>query len=330
MKRKFVLFVSAMICAVCPGCLENEELQQTRTPVGKLTISVGGAGSNVSKASGTAGESDEDRIGSVQIFLFAEDGRIEAESYSRSSEVSIVSTMGRKTLGVVVNCDEIGDISELTELDSKITRLKDNAADSFVMYRTVPVEMDAEQKTVEVQVRRLVSKIVVNKISNRMELAPYRSSPVLIKGIYLINVAGEASMDGLALPGTWLNRQGKENEENSLYAEFPSSLSIAFNGDDTSGHCFYCYPNPTDGDSSDPVWSVRHTRLVIEAVLDGKTCYYPATLPVLESNKVYTVNEFVLTRPGTDRPDEECAVGDMEFSLSVEPWGNEYMDNVTI
>ena len=329
--KKIVLTVSAIICAVCTGCLKQEKSGYEENNVkGALTINVEGAVQNTSKSSGTALQSDEDRVGSVQIFLFSEDGKIEVQAYSGNSSVTIVSTMGRKTLGVVVNCPEIAGVTRLSELNSKLTLLQDNAPDSFVMYKTQTVDMDAAQKSVDVKVKRLVCKIVVKKISNRMTLEAYRGSPVRIKGIYLINVAGEASMDCSAVPGVWLNRIEKESSTNSLYAEFPSEVSIAYNEDDISGHYFYCYPNPVEEDSSAAQWSARHTRLVIEAEVDGKTCYYPATLPVLEPNKVYIVNDFVLTRVGTDKADEVTATGNMDFSLQIEPWGEEYMDNVTI
>ena len=84
--KKIVLTVSAIICAVCTGCLKQEKSGYEENNVkGALTINVEGAVQNTSKASGTASQSDEDRVGSVQIFLFSEDGKIEVQAYSGNS-----------------------------------------------------------------------------------------------------------------------------------------------------------------------------------------------------------------------------------------------------
>ena len=70
--------------------------------------------------------------------------------------------------------------------------------------------------------------------------------------------------------------------------------------------------------------------LVRMAQIDGKTCYYPITLPPLKPNHIYTINNLTLTRPGTDSPDMTDPLSSMSFNLQVQPWSNETVSDVTI
>ena len=72
------------------------------------------------------------------------------------------------------------------------------------------------------------------------------------------------------------------------------------------------------------------TKLVVEASLDGHTCYYTISLPGLQSNKTYTISSLKITRPGSDNPDEEITSGECPFSIEVEDWINSPEQNIVI
>ena len=96
-------------------------------------------------------------------------------------------------------------------------------------------------------------------------------------------------------------------------------------------NAMYAYPNPTQSDNLEGStgmykgpeggpWSIRPTRLVIEATLDGQLYYYPITLPSLEYNKSYEISNLVITRPGSDDPDMPVVGFDVPFHITVNDW----------
>lgn len=109
----------------------------------------------------------------------------------------------------------------------------------------------------------------------------------------------------------------------------PGSVSFPVEG------ALYAYPNPTEsrfengiyiGDEAGE-WSIRPTRLVIETTLDGTKYYYPITLPALESNKTYEIENLVITRPGSDDPDIPVVVYDVPFKISILGWEQVLLGN---
>ena len=319
--------VTAVAASLSVACVKTKV--EVRPPEGmaNLTVTVANGGT---KASGENPVTNEDKINSVQVFVFASDGKLEAEAYGTQPSIDLGCTMGSKTVAVLCNSGRLDAIASAADLNSKVTSLTDNSSSSFIMFNSVPFAVDATAKSLTVTVKRTVSKIVLENISNKMTLEQYRSEAIKIKGIYLINVAGDTSMDLAAAPSLWLNRGSKEAAENSLYSEIPASLDIAYNSSDVSRHYFYCYPNPVEADSAAEIWSPRHTRLVVEAEVGGKTGYYPVTLPVLKANTVYTIKNLEITRPGIDAPDVVSALGTMTFTIAVADWDREDVSDITI
>lgn len=334
MKTK-ILFAALAAAAMFTGCKKNVDVEGRiqATPSGseRLEVTVSNSFSKAAgtKAAGAASESDEKNLKSAAVYVFADDGKIEASGTTTSATLNMNCTKGHKTVAVVVNATVSGAVATLTELKAKVVSLTDNASDALVMFGTEDVDVDGNT-SVTVTAERLVSKIVIEKISNRMTLPQYQSQPVAVKGVYLINVAGDVCLNGTYAPTLWLNKSRNEASADNLYYEKPSALNIAYNSSDEAAHHFYCCPNPTLADNADDEWSARHTRLVVEAEVGGKVCYYPVTLPVLKGNTVYTIGELTITRPGVDKPDMESALGSLTFTIEVAPWNEESVESVTI
>lgn len=330
MKTK-IFIAAAAAAAVLVGCNKNQDTVTVRdasSETAELSVSIPLEGQT--KASGTVSEVAENTLASVQVFVFTDSGNLEAYKSATSGQLDLSCTKGNKTVAALVNAPAVSDITTLAELRAKTTALADNAAKSFVMYGQKAVPVNAASVSVTLEVQRFAAKVVIQKITNKMALSQYQSSPVAITGIYLINVAGNATLAGSGNPSLWLNRQKNEAAADCLYYEKPSALNVAYNSSESTGHYFYCYPNPTASDSADEAWSPRHTRLVVEANVGGKKCYYPITLPVVNANTVYTIGELTITRLGTDAPDVETVMGSASFTITVAPWKTENVDSVTI
>ena len=63
------------------------------------------------------------------------------------------------------------------------------------------------------------------------------------------------------------------------------------------------------------------TYLVVEAILEGKLCYYPVKLPPMESNKCYNVS-LTVCRPGSSTPDVPVDTEEAVFKVDVQQWTN--------
>lgn len=330
MKAKIFLAAAAATAAIV-GCTKNQDTVTVRdnsAETAELSVSI--PLETRTKASGTVSETDENTLASVQVFVFTDSGNLEAYKSATSGKLDLSCTKGNKTVAALVNAPAIGDITTLAALRAKTTALADNAAKSFVMYGQKAVPVNAASVSVTLEVQRFAAKVVIQKITNKMALAQYRSTPVEITGIYLVNVAGNASLSGSGTPSLWLNKQRNEAGTDCLYYEKPSSLNVAYNSSESAGHYFYCYPNPVVADTAAEAWSPRHTRLVVEANVGGKKCYYPITLPTVNANTVYTIGELTITRLGTDTPDVETVMGSASFTITVAPWKTENVDSVTI
>ena len=354
MRTKFILLLAAAAfgAAACTKNLDNPSEPAGAVPgVGEtVTLSVSvplgtpskafGAPSKAfgtpsmalgapTKASGSATEANETALKSVQVFVFNSSNNLEAYQSATTGSVNLTCTKGAKTIAAVVNGATLSGIKTLSELSGTVSQFSENSAEGLVMYGTTAQTIETNT-SVTLEVARLAAKVVIGKITNNISMTQYQGSPITINAIYLINVAGDAKFTGAYTPSLWLNQSENSASADNLYYENPSSLTIAHNASDASGHYFYCYPNPTSEDSTASEWSARHTRLVVEATVGGQTCYYPITLPVVNANTVYTVSELKITMIGTDSPDVVDAKGSASFTITVAPWNNQDVGNVTI
>lgn len=328
MKTKTIIAAFAASAAVFTGCLKNETVPMEHPATSKLTVNV--SCDIDSKAAGINAEDNEKKINSVQVFVFSSDNKLEAEAYGTAPTLEMVTTKGEKTVKVLVNHERLTTVTMLSDWTNYVAELEVNKTNSFLMTGEESITVNDNTVNLSTVVTRQVTKVVLKKITNNMALTQYQGSPVKVVGIYLINVVGHSPLQDWKAPTRWLNKGGRDSEENSIYAEFPASKTISFGSADSSEHYFYCLQNPTSSDSQADTWCARHTRLVLEAQIDGKTCYYPITLPPLKPNHIYTINELTLTRPGTDSPDMTAPLSSMSFNLQVQPWSNETVSDVTI
>ena len=147
----------------------------------------------------------------------------------------------------------------------------------------------------------------------------------------MINVAGDTDYGMSASPKTWHNMAGHKDTSLDALLHAEVNKTIAAGSRLQAGQYFYVYPNPvTEENAEVSSGTSLLTKLVVEASLDGKTCYYTISLPGLQSNKTYTISSLTITRPGTDNPDEEITSEECPFSIEVEDWINSPEQNIVI
>ena len=209
--------------------------------------------------------------------------------------------------------------------------LRDNRPSHLVMFgsRTISVSSQNDRPQ-SIGVNRLVSKVGIRKISTDFSDPALRSRTFRLKAIYLTNCYGKNHLrnDGEASDmnadaSCWYNRMGFHSDDgvDALLADQGINAVITASSPYGQEHHFYCYPNRADRDSRSGEWSIRHTRLVLEAEIDGKTYFYPITLPAMQRNKTYIIEEAIIRKPGSNDPEkDEPGSIDVVFETSVSDW----------
>lgn len=300
------------VCVTLPGLADN--MESGRKPL-------------MSKATDISGE---DNVKSVQIFVFRKDGVLDAYVKSSTSSASLDCTIGEKDFFAIVNAPDITNVGNVKELESMRSQLSSNSVGRFVMTGRTSAVVTTEQNNVSVDVSRLVARITVKKITNAITAPQYSSAPLVLKQIYLLNVAGDIPYSGTGEPVIWYNKAKNTGDLPELLESAALGESIASNASYTSDHHFYCYPNHTSKDSSSDIWSPRFTRLVLKMGFKDKEYYYPVTLDGIDANTIYNIEEVKITRIGSVNPDIPVSVGTVSLTVNVVPWQNGPSSNVVI
>ena len=307
-------FMPAVSCSemVEPeGAGEVHDRDMERIPV---TVSIPSMGTKVTNVS------NEDRINSLQVFVFRPDGTLDAYASGNLSELVLDCTAGNREFVAVVNAPDISRISLKSQLQAAVSRLDDNSPGSFVMSGSSSIDVSEAEKEVEISVARLVARISVKKVTNALSAPAYAGTDIRVTGIYLSNVAGDRPYLSTGTPSLWLNCLGTKADVPSLLYSGRLSYSISNGKSYAAAHYFYCYPNAVAEDTVDSSWSPRFTRIVIETQIAGKTYYYHASIANIESNHLYEIENVQITRLGSPSPEQPVEAGSVSVTVSVADW----------
>jgi hypothetical protein len=239
---------------------------------------------------------------------------------TESESVVLTCKTGPKKVVSLVNAPEITDVTTYSALCSASSFLDDNTIDSMVMSGETEVNLTATS-SVTIPVSRLAAKVVLRQVMNNFKFKSDQDAEFLVTHVYLLNVGAERGYLSAATPKQWYNMMELDTFDSPAftYEQLSSPVKLPYSSTWTADKYFYCYPNPTETDSSDETWSARRTRLVLEATLDGEVMYYPVTLPVIEPNSSYEVT-VKITRRGSPSPDIPVTGIAAEFSVDVQSW----------
>ena len=333
MRQIFYLLTAAAVAALS-SCTTDSFVEAPVQETVPVTINVG---MPLTKRMGT--NSNDMLLKNFQIFVFTNTGKFELASnlVTSGTQSKLDLLPGSKHIWVMANIPSaISNPSNETAFKALTTSLLNNACDKIAMSSfTQPVITTETQ--INVQLEHIACKIVLDKVTRNFTNADYGACPLTIKSVYISNVAGDTSLDCSAAPTVWLNQKGEINSgltavQKEMLVNDGINHLIAQGENYDAVHTFYAYPNPTTADSFASDWCPRHTRLVIMCDYNGKTCYYPVTLPkaegsspgTLQRNKVYHISQLTLKRPGSPNPDNPGEEVDsrvsVTFNVTVQDW----------
>ena len=337
-KIAFLAAVAATLCTVACNKNMDAQINEVPDPVQQqerceLKVKVR-SGDLVQTKSTTITAANEIQVNSLQVFVFRGDALDAYASLSNVSELTISCTAGERQVYALVNCPNLSAISTKTALLATSSLLTANSSSNFQMIGHQDGVDLPDDSPVTIDVHRLAARVVIKKISRAFTVSSLAAKSFSIDQIFLVNVAGDINYGETAAPTVWLNQRAYNNEQ-ALFTYDAPAASLANNASYSTVHNFYTYPNPTVDDSEADTWSARHTRLVVKTTMGTDVYYYPITLPALEANKSYEVEELILTRPGSDSPDKPVSFQDCTFQINVLGWttvdvADEGEDDITI
>lgn len=313
MKTK--LYLVAMAAAVLAACDEVRPVENVESTE-MITLGVN-IPDPVTKVSGNY---DDAAVASLQVLVFDRaSGMLEGYGRSSSRTLTLNCVPGSKNIVALANAPDMSTISSYSAFTSTVSRLTDNQANALVMEGSYAATL-SKSTDITMPISRIASKVELTQIANRMALEYLKDKEFALTAVYLINAAGDKTyLSTTASPTTWYNKMAYETGTPSLLYDSLGGKLLDEGKTYLTPHYFYCYPNPTNNDANGGEWSARHTRLVVEAKLDGQTYYYAATLPKMVQNTVYKVS-LTVTRPGSTSPDEPLDIESGVFSISVVDW----------
>ncbi len=174
----------------------------------------------------------------------------------------------------------------------------------------------------------LLTKLRINSLLADFHLHPYSASPMEGVKVYLTNIPAFSPVLGerAAPPSSWLNLGGPSAEDMAsvrhpemIYAETGNvGREVVFPGTE-----LYCYPSGVSVES----FGAPLSKLVFEAVIDGRTWYYPILLKGLERGMTYSL-DITFTGKGTEDPETPVSRENILISTSIIPWTEK--ENVTV
>lgn len=271
-------------------------------------------------------ELDEERfVRDVTVLVFDKSsGKLNAckKVYSTSDELSFTVTEGEKTVYALVNGPDLGHVKNIEQMLQQIDDLSscEISSDGLAMIgKDDCVVSAAKVARPIVVVRRLVARVVLKKVTNKL---PQQYGQMTLDCVYLgnanliQNLAGDVS--GMANPGGYEDDEktkpiGKDGAVGacSAYIYRNSGAEIATGASSDVKYHMYCQPND----------SQTVTCMYLLVTIDGSQYYYRAPLHKgLAANTTNSV-ELEITNLGSPLPpDGDMQRGEILATISIVGW----------
>lgn len=333
--RVRMTYMIAVLVAVLLALSSCEDSWETRRP-DRVSVSFLAVGQGT-KSAVAAHEGD---VRTLDVLAYdASTGRASAGGHSEGSAVTMEVTKGATlTFFVVANAPDgaFAGCGTVSAFMSRLSLLEHGSSSSLVMVSASETRTFTESADVSVELSRLCSKVVLEGFTPVLwgadELA---GASIVFDRAYLINVVGSCPLSMSPSVGSvWYNRSVYDGSLDALLQDYLCSVSgtaVTSAAKVDTGYSFYCMPNPTDNAvnfATEPTWSPRNTRLVLEFTVDGVKTYYPIDIPAMKCNMCYVIKNLTITRMGSHHPDIPVGKDTVQFTVEVTPWGENDINEI--
>ncbi len=353
------LFAIAAIVAVAATACNKMDQRAPKMPAVKgeaTNVSFNVKGGFAPTRATEAGITAENTVNTVDIFVFFNDGgtydgQIDAYGHFTATTGTVKATTGARLVYAVVNSEydqaTLSAITDLATFNAKVVNLgtqKKGAAapytlDNFTMIGSKSASLVAGDNAVTINVDRVAARVRVKKITRNMDSPARQAQAFVVTDMYISNavIKDEYDLGYSPVAADFVNQQGvlSSPEDHALWLHRTgfgggSGQAIvdehvtASSSWDCSAEANYMYTLPnsvdTDNDGTDAVFAPSTTKLIIKATLNGDVMYFAIPLGEIRANYSYDIEELVITRPGSDDPDKQTLVANVNYTISVNPW----------
>ncbi len=299
MKR--IILIGFAAAAIAAASCQKERIVPS-VPGKPVVMTVNVSGGAQTRATGSFADGEK-TVNGVQVFCFDKATGIREDYKSGSgTSVSLSITTGAKRIYALANCPDLSSVSGESALLATVSNFSNNSLSSFEMISPTGEGAEyavTESGTLNLTVKRIVAKVLVDKISAAFTSPSLQSADFIINKIYLVNVARSNKYDLSVTPTEYYT--GSEDNGanvNAMIRETGLNYNLKNGVSSTVSHGFYVYPNS----------SANKTKLVIEATLLGTEQIYSFELPSVERNNVYDITSVTITRQSGDLTDSEVKI----------------------
>lgn len=305
-KKNYLAVMAAAVALV--ACSEKEVttvLPEVEPEMVQFEVTINDGATKISESK------NDGLVNDIQVFVFNKYGLLETSATSATKTAKVTCTTGEKKIVALVNADPEQSVTTISELGARTVDLKDCGAENLVMIGKTEVNLTGTDVVV-IDVERLAAKVVLNSVQLSLPLQ-FKNISFEINSVYLVNAAGDRAYLEDNTPSVWYNL-GEYDPLASmdlLYEDLSGVTVISGDNPYSTDHFFYTYPNSTD----------TKTRLVLEALIEGQTYYYPITIDEVKPNNLYTY-ALTITQFGSDSPDKPLEDGAVNVTVSVSSWND--------
>lgn len=358
MKRKnylsFSLALSLTIASLLSCSKEECRVENGLTNSTKATINLSveltEKRNNLTKSQGANHliQSDDNIVNNLSIFIFRDDAQKTLETYKyqlitdqvQLGSISIESMTGIKHIYVIANSHgtDWSTVKQESQLLNMCSFLRDENLRNFTMSGQALSQNIGLTNNLSINLKRLVSKVVLNSISTDFAGTPYEGDDLSDISVYLTNVRSTVMFSGYEDPvPTIANPLMNVPSTYSLFA-IPGAIYDNIVGTIGSSayqtkHIFYAYSNQNSIESP----GEKFTRLVIEATLNGTKYYYPINInrgdfgnnngSGIVRNTIYSIS-VIIKRPGSNNPETLLEKGVITSSITVSDWDTQSIGDI--
>lgn len=278
---------------------------------------------------------NEQTLANVVFMVYNADGTLDAmsnESGKSTTTLNVTKADGKTLVAIANPSATIGSQYPTVDLmddlkTESLTQVFQAPTKGHVMIgREEGYDLSGEiEGSVEIPVKRLISKVSIEKITN--SLAPGLGN-IVIKEIFLANAPMSAYYFKTDPTYEWAHLNGKNlTTEPMLRSTMDVIVPNGQSSTDVQSY-FYCYPNTCkeDNPGAQGAAASRYTRLVVKAEILGTEYFYPVSInsftatKTMTSNMHYKIKELTIKHVGGNDPDVPIQLEAVGFEVSVTPW----------
>ena len=302
--------------------------------VAKRTV-VFGAGAPDTRSSYS---SHEGEVRSLDVLVFRKsDGMLDAHGRSTEADASgMVTTVSADvSVGmqldwfVVANApeDAFASVSGKDGFVSGKVLLEMDGDGYMPMSQTGVITGGESAEAVSVSLERYACKVSLGSVTLDWPEAFTMDGGARLGRLALVNVVGGSLRSGAKdADAPWYNKASLDQDATDVTVTDFGGAALQEGVPYNTYSPLYCMPNAVSNNvnsSNADGWSERPTRLCLEIVIGGVSNWYPVTLPPMERNTHYKVNNLHIVGPGSIGPDYPVVREDMNFTISVVKWEDE-------